>query len=614
MPAADGNGSIWRAARWVGALLFAGLEAMGRNYYGAPGDTAQPTQGDIVSETIHQAGTKVPPEPGEWLACPSCRSMVYGKRFQRLGRVCPECGWHSALSASERIDQLFDTGSAVPIWPRSTVDDPLAFTDLVPYGKRLAEARRQTGNEDAVLVAHGTIGGRPVVAAVMDFRFLGGSLGVAAGEAITCAAERALSEGVPLLIVTASGGARMQEGVLSLMQMAKTSNAMAALDEAGLLTITLVTDPTYGGVSASFATLADVIIAEPRARMGFAGPRVIEQTVRERLPEGFQTAEFLAEHGLIDDVRPRAELPHTLRNLLMLAQTDPGPQWGEDETDPVVRDPEALTVRAPEEMLRLARRLDRPTTLDHILQWMDGFVELHGDRGQADCPAIVAGAGLLDGLPVMVIGHQKGHTTAQLVRRDFGMPSPAGYRKAARVLRLAAKLRIPVLTLVDTPGAAPGIEAENRGQAFAIAECIRTMGKLPVPVVSVVMGEGGSGGALALAAADRVLICANAYYSVISPEGCAAILWKSPEARDTAAAALKLDARSLLRLGVVDGVVPEPDGGAHTDPAGVSELIRSAVVSALRDLRSTPAAELRRLRRVRYRRYGVERPAATERN
>ncbi|WP_241564396.1 acetyl-CoA carboxylase carboxyl transferase subunit alpha [Nonomuraea polychroma] len=537
------------------------------------------------------------------MSCRRCRVLLYRKRFDRAGGVCPECGWHSPLTAGRRLATLVDRETAVPVRLPDTVHDPLSFVDLEPYAGRLAKARAQTGLDDAVQVVRGTIQDRPVVAAVMDFRFLGGSLGTAAGEAVAVAAETALADGVPLLLVTASGGARMQEGTLSLMQMAKTANGMAELDEAGLLTVSLITDPTYGGVAASFATLSDILIAEPGARMGFAGPRVIEQTIREKLPQGFQTAEFLLEHGLIDGVRPRAELPYLLGTLLSAAAPPAGDRGGA-APDVAVRDPADLAGRPVEQTVRLARELGRPTTLDHVAEWTDRFVELRGDRMGGDCPAIVGGLAVLDGLPLMVIGHQKGHTTDELIRRNFGMPTPAGYRKAMRLMRLAAKLRIPVVTLIDTPGAYPGLEAEERGQAGTIAECIRLMGSLPVPVVSVVTGEGGSGGALALGVANEVLMCENSIYSVISPEGCAAILWRSPEAAHTAAAALKVDAGSTLELGIVDGVIPEPDGGAHRDPAAASRLVRLAVTRALRDLRGRDGTELVAQRRLRYRRFG----------
>jgi acetyl-CoA carboxylase carboxyl transferase subunit beta len=247
------------------------------------------------------------PADPEWVRCERCAALLYGRRFARALRVCPDCGAHARLTAAQRLAQLLDPGSAVPLTRAlEPLRDPLGFTDTKPYVERLRAARAATGLDEAVLCAHGAIEQQPVVVAAMDFRFLGGSLGCAVGAQVEAAAHAALRMRLPLLLVTASGGARMQEGALSLMQMAKTAQALADLDAAGLLTVSLITDPTYGGVAASFATLPDVLLAEPGARLGFAGPRVIEQTTRQSLPEGFQTAEFLLGRGLLDDVVPRA--------------------------------------------------------------------------------------------------------------------------------------------------------------------------------------------------------------------------------------------------------------------------------------------------------------------
>jgi acetyl-CoA carboxylase carboxyl transferase subunit beta len=556
----------------------------------------------VVTSTVN----RLPVEKAlpSWIACERCRSLSYRRRLERDMWVCPACGQHLRLSAAQRMRMLLDPGSAQPLTPATTVCDPLGFTDTRDYRERLRVAQDTTGLEDAVLIAAGTVDGQPVVVAVMDFAFLGGSLGVAAGEAVVTAAEHALSTRTPLLLVTASGGARMQEGTLALVQMAKTSNAMAALDAAGVLTISLITDPTYGGVAASFATLSDVVLCEPGARLGFAGPRVIEQTIGERLPKGFQTAEFLLEHGLVDGIRSRSGLRATLAVLLAAAsrRTAVGRRRGPAA---VVTVPEQLRDLDPAQVLTLARHTGRPTMTDHLAQWTDGFIALHGDRaGGRDCPSVISGIGLLDGRSVMMIGHQKGHSTQELVRRNFGMASPAGYRKAARCIRLAAKIGIPIVTLVDTPGAHPGLDAERHGQASAIAECLRVLGSVPVPVVSVITGEGGSGGALAMASADRVLMCQHAIYSVISPEGCAAILWKDSSQRERAARALRVDARSLLSLGIIDGVINEPAGGAHTDPVGASLLIRDAVLSTLDQIEEMDCTERIRQRHRRYRELG----------
>ncbi|WP_431041468.1 acetyl-CoA carboxylase, carboxyltransferase subunit beta [Streptomyces sp. P1-3] len=595
----------------------------------------------------------------EWVRCERCAVLIYGKRFHRTLGVCPECGRHSPLTAPRRLDLLLDPGSASPIDETEPVRDPLGFVDTRPYPERLAAARTDTGLREAAIGACGRIDGRPVVVAVMDFRFLGGSLGCEVGALITEAARTSLLDRVPLLIVTASGGARMQEGVLSLMQMAKTAQALAELDEAGVLTVSLITDPTYGGVAASFATLTDVILAEPGARMGFAGPRVIEQTTGERLPEGFQTAEFLLAHGLLDDVVPRSALRTTLGRLLALpagpgrsghpadarsrsvrdAEEAEGPPVGGppgaaaadapggapgaagdgNAAAPTRRDAAAGTVlRRAEEVpdcdswdaVRLARHPDRPGTLDYVSHLLEDFHELHGDRLGTDCSAIVGGPGRLGDRTVMLIGHHKGGPDlAERQRHNFGMPTPGGYRKAARLMLMAAKLGLPVVTLVDTPGAYPGQEAERGGQAVAIAESLRLMSRLPVPVVTVLTGEGGSGGALALAVADRVLVSAHGVYSVISPEGCAAILWKDPKAAPRAAAALRVHARELLRLGIVDGVVAEPPGGAHLDHAAAAALLGAAVTAALDELEPCGTDRLLDARRRRFHRFGAAAPA-----
>ncbi len=556
-----------------------------------------------------------PSEEPQWLRCRGCGALLFAPHHERALRVCSACGHHDRLGARERIAQLADPGSVRPLDATPTVTDPLRFTDTRPYPDRLTQARETTGLDEAVLCATATICDRPVVMAVMDFAFMGGSLGCAVGERITAAAEHALRTRTPLLIVTASGGARMQEGALALMQMVKTSQALAALDAAGILTITLVTDPTYGGVAASYATLTDVIVAEPGAHMGFAGPRVIAQTIRQPLPEGFQTAETLLAQGLVDAVRPRSALRGVLGGLLAAGAWATGRRdewcgeaWRAESAEAareLLRRPQDLPERDAWEVVALARHPGRPTTLDYAVCLLDEVLELHGDRVSGDCAAIVGAIGRLDRLPVMLIGHQKGHDTRELVAHNFGMSSPAGNRKAARLMRLAEKLRIPVVTLIDTPGAYPGLEAEAGGQAHAIAENLRLMSGLTVPIVAIVTGEGGSGGALALGVADRVLALANAVYSVISPEGCAAILWRDAAAAPRAAEALCVDARRLLGHGIVDAVIPEPDEGAHRDPLGMAQRVRQTVMAVLCELSDVAPADLVAARRARFRAFGV---------
>ena len=295
-----------------------------------------------------------------------------------------------------------------------------------------------------------------------------------------------------------------------------------------------------------------------------------------------------------------------------------GTQRAEDSRPPLadgllVRDADELADREPWEVVKLARELSRPTTLDYLALMTQDFEELHGDRTGSDCPAIVGGMGRLGGRWVVLIGHQKGRTVEELAHRNFGMPTPSGYRKAGRLMRLAAKLGLPVVTFIDTPGAYPGAEAEEQGQAGAIADNLRCMAGLPVPIVAVITGEGGSGGALGLAVADKVYISSNGIYSVISPEGCAAILWKDAGAAPRAAAALRLDPRHLLRLGIVDGVVTEPLGGAGKDHAGAAQGVEAVISAALGELSALSPDELVARRRAAFRRYTVGPPPLEQR-
>ena len=255
--------------------------------------------------------------------------------------------------------------------------------------------------------------------------------------------------------------------------------------------------------------------------------------------------------------------------------------------------------------VELARHEQRPYTLDYIERILDDWFELHGDRGRADDSAIVTGLGKLEDRTVALIGHQKGRDITERGERNFGMAYPEGYRKAMRVMELAERHRFPLVTLVDTPGAYPGVAAEQHGQGGAIARSQAVMARLNVPTVAVVIGEGGSGGAVAIAVADRVLMQENSIYSVISPEGCAVILWRDAGEKRKAAAAFKPDAAHCLELGVIDGIVPEPEGGAHTNPDEAARLLAAAVADALDDLDGIPPKELRAARRAKFRAMGV---------
>ena len=531
--------------------------------------------------------------PGTWVRCGRCGADGYGPKLARMQRVCPECGYHQRLSLAERLDVLVDPGSFAEHDASLASTDPLSFVDSKPYGERLAAARARTGRPDAAVYGTATVEGRSVVLAVLDFDFMGGSMGAVVGEKVARAAELAGARAVPLVTCSSSGGARMQEGAWSLFQMAKVAAALRQLADAGQPHVSVLVDPVYGGVSASFASLADVILAEPDTRAGFAGPQVIAQTIREQLPPGFQTAEFLLRHGHIDAVVPRPGLRRAIGRIVAFHEAA-----GREITPAAAAVPTAPAAAAvptasgneaasgseaasgPDdawERVRLSRHRDRPVTDDYLTGIFDDVLELHGDRLGADDPAIVAGLARLNGVPVVVVGHRKGRGTTESVARNFGMPGPAGYRKARRLMEYAERFGVPLVLLVDTPGAYPGVSAEEANQSGAIAANLSTLAALRVPVLAAVIGEGGSGGALAIGVADRLLMLANATLSVISPEGCATILFGDAEQAPRAARALRLTAPDLHGMGLATEVVPEPPGGAHTDPAASVAALAAAL-------------------------------------
>src|SRR2546425_7567215 len=525
------------------------------------------------------------------MTCPACSTAQPRETLARALYVCPQCGAYLHISARERIVMLADPRSFRELDRGLISVDPLRFTDQRAYRDRLAEARRRTGLREAVVIGEARLEGRPIVLAVFDFNFMGGTMGSVVGEKVADAFEHAARRRWPVVSVVASGGARMQEGMLSLMQMAKTAAARAAHDQAGLAHIVVLTDPTFGGVAASFASLGDILIAEPGAEIGFVGPRVIDMTLHEPQPPDSHRAEALFRAGMVDLVIGRPQLRATVAFLVGHLSR---PSARRARAVPVrsgagvIRSVPEQSPPPPWHTVQLARHAGRPTSLEYITRLFARFVELHGDRQLGDDAAIVCGLGELSGHTVVVVAQERGRTDEEQAQRRRGRPFPEGYRKALRLMQLAAKFGLPVGTLIDTPGAYPGYQAEQRGIAQALAHNLQAMASLPTPIVSVVIGEGGSGGALALGVADRVLMLQNAIYSVISPEGAAAILFKdgkSPEMREKAATALRITAPDLFELKVIDEIVPEPKGGAHADHQAVATAVHDVIVRHLEELK-----------------------------
>ena len=487
--------------------------------------------------------------------CNKCGAAILTEEVKSAGYICPKCQGYFRVHAYERIRMTVDEDSFEEWEKDMEFVNPLEFKG---YEEKVKSLKEKTGLSEAVVTGKASIEGNPAVIAVCDGRFLMASMGQVVGEKITRAVERATKEQLPVIIFACSGGARMQEGIVSLMQMAKTAAALKRHSDAGLLYVSVLTDPTTGGVTASFAMLGDVILAEPKALIGFAGPRVIEQTIGEKLPKGFQRSEFLLEHGFIDRIVERKEMRTVLENILQMHHTAQNPVI-QKPVQTVEKERQSVQEKDAWERVTISRKNDRPVGQDYIRILFSDFLEFYGDRCYGDDTAIIGGIARFAGIPVTVIAQAKGKSTKENVAHHFGMPSPEGYRKALRLMKQAEKFKRPILLFVDTPGAFCGIEAEERGQGEAIARNLFEMSSMKVPILSVVIGEGGSGGALALAVADEVWMLENAIYSVLSPEGFASILWKDSKRASEAAEVMKLTAADLKKLGVIEAVIAEPE-------------------------------------------------------
>lgn len=575
----------------------------------------------------HSAVRASRPEVPEGLLrkCNKCGAAIIAEDVKQGYYICPKCGGYFRVHAYRRIQMVIDEGTFEE-WNQDLIGgNPVNYKG---YPEKVQALQEKTGLKEAVVTGKGKINGRDTVIAVCDGRFLMASMGWAVGEKITRAVERATEEKLPVIIFACSGGARMQEGITSLMQMAKTSAALERHSKAGLLYVSVLTEPTTGGVTASFAMLGDIILAEPGALIGFAGPRVIEQTLRQKLPKGFQRAEFLVEHGFVDDIVRRENLKETLGKILEIhavswktenrIRTDaaelhhadyPGSDsenLTNDKCDSDRGDSNPAGINpylTAWDRVQISRKIDRPSGSDYIEALFTDFMEFHGDRNYGDDKAIIGGIAKFHGKPVTVIVQEKGTNTKENIAHNFGMPMPEGYRKALRLMKQAEKFQRPVICFVDTPGAFCGIEAEERGQGEAIARNLWELAGLKTPVLSIVTGEGGSGGALALAAGDQVWMLENSIYSILSPEGFASILWKDSTKAKEAAGVMKLTAGDLYEKGIIEQVIPEPENLTPESMWQVAERLNDKICTFLQKYTSLSEEELLETRYARFRKF-----------
>ena len=487
----------------------------------------------------------------------------------------------SRIGATELRDAVLDPGSF-----RSWDGPPRAVPADPQYAAELARARADTGLDEAVLTGRGTVFGRAVAVVACEFGFLAGSIGVAAAERITAAVERATAERLPLLASPSSGGTRMQEGTVAFLQMVKIAAAVTLHKQARLPYLVYLRNPTTGGVFASWGSLGHVTVAEPGALIGFLGPRVYEQLYGEPFLAGVQTAENLLRHGVIDGVVPLESLRPTLDRALTILVDPPAP--------PPPADPPERQAELPAwDSVVASRRPDRPGVGWLLRAGATDRVLLSGTHGEA--ATTVLALARFGGQPAVLVGQQ---------RMAGAVVGPAALREARRGMALAAGLRLPLVLVIDTAGPALSADAEQNGLAGEIARCLSELVTLDTPTVSVLLGQGSGGPALAMVPADRVLAARHGWLAPLPPEGASAIVFRDTDHAAELAAAQGIRSTDLLRDGIVDVIVPEhPD--AADEPVEFARRLSTAIARELCDLRAAPADGRYAARLARYRRIGL---------
>ena len=533
--------------------------------------------------------------------CLVCGENVTESESYVHHRVCPTCRFHYSLTARERIELIADRGTFRETNRAIASLDPLTFSGRAKGKSQVSSDQKRTGLTEAVVTGHCTLGGVKTTIAVLDFGFMGGTMSAVVGEKVTLALEAAAKGGRPLVAIVTGGGIRIQEGVLSLLQMAKTATAARRLRDKGLPLIVVLANPATGQAYASFANLADVILAEPGSLIGLAPMRTLREATKKSIPLDAHTAEAHLNHGLLDDVVDRVDLKEKIAATLHVLGPQRANRSSNGKAGPLPLPVTEIADIEVHEAERVTRRIDRPTARDYIRSMIDHFVELKGDRASGDDRTLVGGLGYLRGNKVVVLGQQRDIQLDHEIHHMY----PKGFRKAQRLIGLASSFHLPVVSIVDTQGAHPGLESEEQGIGNALATTLSLMAEAPTPVVSAIVGEGGGAGALALGLADSMLM---QQYAVLSP---APLHTGAGRARE-AAHPMMLTASECRELGVIDQVVAEPEGGAHEDPLTAAHYLQLAVAKELEKLGKLSTKKLVERRHKKFRHIGELTPYAKE--
>ena len=528
--------------------------------------------------------------------CLYCHELISDSKAYLDFRVCPFCRFHYTLSARERIELLADrrTFREQNRYVRSVA--PLTFSNRTTYDEQLTETQDRTGLTEAAVTGTCRIDGRNVMLVVLDYGFMGGSMSSVVGEKVALAFEQAVRRDLPVIALVTGGGSRTQEGVLSLMQMAKTVTAANKLREATMPFIAVLANPSTGQAYGSFANLADIIIAEPGSVVGLSPIRAMIEATGRQVPPDVHTAEYHLRRGLLDNVVDREQMRATVSQLLNLLVEPEAIRLGRRAVSRL-QVPEAEDTETWQSV-EAATHDERPDALYYMRHILEDFFEICGDRVGSDDRTVVGGVGLLKGHPVAVIGQQRSHSHD--TDRSRYHVHPDGLRKAQRIIGLAARFNLPLITLIDSQGADPRLESEENGVGNAIARSLSMMLQAETPVVSVIIGEAGNEAALALSLSDRILMQQYAIYSPISLHHAVSGPLRERYLTRETADLLMLTARDCEELGIIDQVIPEPAGGAHLDPR---QAVQHLEFSLYKHLAATSRVSTGKLVKQRYRKF-----------
>ena len=536
--------------------------------------------------------------------CLVCDKSLSESMFFKQYHVCENCNFHYTMDARQRINWITDPDTFQESDKLVYSADPIGFKTRMTYKTKLSGDSERTGLTEAAVTGICEIGGVPAQIIVLDFGFMGGSMGCVVGEKVALALERSYKKKIACVAVITSGGNRFQEGVLSLMQMAKTVTVANQLKTKGIPFISILSNPSTGHTFASFPNLSDIILGEPGAMVGLQSLQVVRKESLGVLPNSANTAEFHLKHGMIDAIVERPKLKETISNILDLFSSE---YKISRKVTRASKNTRKISINKLNNdvwnIVQIARHDSRPTSRVYIEKIITNFVELHGDRHYGDDSTIITGVGYLGGQTVAIVGQEK-HKNSPNENLKNAKTTPEGFRKAQRIVELANKFSLPLITLVDSSGPKLGIDSEERGLANTIATTISKMVNLESPSISIIIGEGGSEAALPLLVTNKTLMLQNSILSVVSPEGAAEMIFQDSKKAKDVAESLKITAVDCYELGIIDKIVLEPSGGSHNNINDAARILLREIIKEISMIQSFSKRKLVSDRQKRFRNVG----------